>query len=98
MAIILNLLPIVCLDGRRRNDFYDDLTNITVKILKDTGAENTQLKKENKELLEAVIELDKTVCTFCRRLNPQHKECNLCNDMVWVKELIKNKGENNDKS
>lgn len=41
------------------------------------------------ELVEALKESLELTCSLCVRLNPQHKDCNWCNDTNDIREALK---------
>ena len=49
---------------------------------------NAHLIVASPDLLEQVIEDGLTICRLCRRLNPQHTECDSCEDLEDRKKLI----------
>ena len=46
----------------------------------DEKRANADLMSASKELYDELVEADDTICTLCKRLNPQHEDCTSCQD------------------
>lgn len=58
------------------------------RAISDMGKELIQLHQDKAELLEVAEEIAESICYICKIHNPQHENCEHCEDMDGYKAAI----------
>ena len=45
-------------------------------------------RQADTELVEALEDADEMICTLCKRLNPQHKNCEICGEREVILAIL----------
>lgn len=70
------------------NENDNSVSIISVGMLND-DTDVEILQKQNKQLKEELQKCAIDICKFCKRLNPQRKDCTACSELKHLKELCK---------